>query len=78
MLDKQREKMEMTGKCPKWDKLVTRLDMNTLDAGVLFGGQWKAVTFNCPMCSAVLGCQIDPIAVKTDIINEVKKLLGRT
>jgi hypothetical protein len=66
----------MIGKCPKCDALVTRLDFNAVEASVP-GDSWKAVTYNCPFCCAVLGCQIDPIAVKTDIVNEVKKLLGR-
>jgi hypothetical protein len=66
----------MVGKCPKCDALVTRLDIHPLDAGT-YGDAWKAVTYNCPMCSTVLGCQIDPIAVRTDIINSIKKLLGR-
>ena len=32
---------------------------------------WNGVSYQCPHCHAVLGVQIDPIAVKTDIVNEL-------
>jgi hypothetical protein len=32
------------------------------------------VVFQCPKCSAVLGCQIDPISIKDAIVRELKAL----
>jgi len=57
----------MIGKCPGCGNSVTRLDCNTVDLTI--GVQsWHAVTYNCPTCHTVLGCQIDPIALRSDIV----------
>jgi len=40
---------------------------------------WKWVAYSCPnlMCAKIISVWIDPIAIKTDIINGVLKWLGR-
>jgi hypothetical protein len=63
----------MRGKCPKCEKAVFSLQISATEAGEPFGTRWKALTYNCPYCNTILGCQIDPIAVKIDIVNEVLK-----
>jgi hypothetical protein len=68
----------MAGKCPKCDKPVGVVNFNGVDARESFGmNSWKAVTFTCPSCTAVLGVQIDPIAIKTDIVKDLVKLLRK-
>lgn len=70
----------MGGKCPACDKPILTLRGGTTD--VTFpGGTFKTIVFQCPSCTAVLGAQIDPIALRTDIINgtveRLMKALGR-
>lgn len=69
----------MMGKCPSCNNLVARLNFHSLDAG-LPSDAWKAMTYSCPSCNAILGCQIDPIAVEADIVAKVtaavRKLLA--
>ena len=60
----------MYGKCPGCGSLVTSVRGEGVDADFL-GASWKAVTYNCPHCNVVLGCQIDPIALKTDTVKEI-------
>lgn len=66
------------GKCPGCGQYVTFLQAHALTAKV---GEhsWKALAYHCPnpMCQAVLGCQLDPIAIKTDILNELVALLRK-
>ncbi len=64
------------GKCPKCGKLVTWV--NTMSADAKAGARtWRGVLYCCPFCSTVLGVQIDPVALKADIVDEVvKKLRG--
>jgi hypothetical protein len=31
----------------------------------------RCVVFQCPKCDTVLGCQVDPIAIKDRIVREV-------
>lgn len=69
----------MFGKCPKCEKLVMNANISAIESKVPFGDTaWKSVAFTCPFCQTILGMQIDPIAIKTDIIKELmSKLRGR-
>lgn len=31
----------------------------------------RCIVFQCPKCDAVLGCQLDPLAVKDAIVREI-------
>jgi phage FluMu protein Com len=66
------------GKCPKCDKLVMNVYIADVTAQVPFNGKsWNAISYNCPHCQTVLGVQIDPIAIKADIVDELfRKLRG--
>ncbi len=63
----------MKGKCPKCEKPVASAAISDVPARAFMGRtEWKAISFNCPHCQTILGMQIDPIAIKTDLINELK------
>jgi hypothetical protein len=64
-------------KCPHCAKQIGQLAIAPHDGGVLFGTTWKCISFNCPHCHTSLGVQIDPIAIKTDIINELLRKLRK-
>jgi hypothetical protein len=69
--------MIATGKCPACSATVNRLHLDTVDASAGFNQRtWHAVTYCCPYCKVVLGAGIDPIALKTDTVNEILKALG--
>lgn len=42
---------------------------------------WRAVAHCCPSCGAVLGAEVDPLAVRAEVVSgvvmEIKKLLRR-
>jgi len=63
----------MNGKCPKCGMVIKSLKADTLDALFPNGDGLKALVLLCPNagCAAVLGAQVDPIAVKDDIVNEL-------
>jgi len=68
----------MSGKCPKCDQIVSRANLNEIEASAFMGTSWRTITYNCPHCSTILGCQIDPVAIKTDIVEEILEgLKGR-
>ena len=68
----------MIAKCPKCEKSLLSLSINGHDGSVFLGTTWKCITLCCPYCNSVLGAQIDPIAIKTDTVNElVNALRGR-
>jgi hypothetical protein len=36
--------------------------------------KWNGISYHCPKCRTVLGVQIDPVALKSDLADEI---LGR-
>lgn len=43
-----------------------------------FGSEgWRCDSYCCPYCNTILGVQIDPVALKTDTINELFAALRR-
>ena len=64
----------MSGKCPKCDEQVNRLVGHAVDAEVILK---KAVTLSCPSCHTILGAQLDPIAVKTETVNDIIRELRK-
>lgn len=65
------------GKCGHCDASIARnVLIETIDAKVGLmgsGGVYKAVSFCCPGCHAVLGVQLDPIALNADLRNDLQK-----
>ncbi len=72
--------MIKTGKCPKCEKTISHLLVESLEAWVgimASGGKYIAVTYCCPSCRAVLGAGLDPLALKEDtaqaVVDRLKK-----
>lgn len=65
----------MQGKCPNPDcrKIVNRVLINVVDGTVPFAGGYRCVTYNCPYCSTVLGVQMDPVAIMSDTVSQIRK-----
>lgn len=65
-----------TGKCPKCGVVPNRVDVEQLAASAsMFSGEvWRAVAYVCPApeCRAILGVQIDPLAIRSDLNNHAK------
>lgn len=67
----------MHSKCPKCEKLLSYVTGGAVDVKVPMGKTWNGVSYSCPYCHTMISAQIDPIAIKTDIVNELfKKLRG--
>jgi hypothetical protein len=37
------------------------------------GGQWNGVGYTCPNCSRILSVSVDPLSVKSDVIDEIQR-----
>ena len=66
-------------KCPHCQKMFTQLRYEVADAAPGLsnprGPTFHSIAFCCPMCSAVLSAQVDPLALKADTVNELFKRL---
>lgn len=61
----------MAGKCPKCEQVVSQVRCEGLDVNVPFGASWNGISLQCPHCLSILSVAIDPIAIKTDIVNDL-------
>lgn len=66
----------MAGKCPSCQKAVTRVTIEKISAATATMS-WKGVSYICPLCRTIISVQIDPVALKTDTVNEVLKGLRK-
>lgn len=64
--------MFSAGICPKCEKPVSSVKAESISA-VVGLETWKAVSYCCLSCNTVLSVQIDPIAIKTDILKALGK-----
>ena len=66
----------MSANCPKCDSSISRVNLS--DMPVHSGNKrYVGVAYTCPSCRSVLSVSIDPIAIKTDIVKEVLRGLGK-
>lgn len=65
-------------KCPHCDKPILQVSIQPVTGSVPFGSQWNCIAFVCALCQNAISMQIDPIAIKTDIVNELMKRLRST
>ena len=67
-----------TGKCPKCNQIVSTISIENVIINAGFGRpSWEGIAYLCQYCNTVLSVQIDPVSLKTDLINELLKALGR-
>jgi hypothetical protein len=65
------------GKCPKCEIQVTRILVDEVPIDANYPQNWRGVSYRCPFCDAILGVQIDPIAIKTELLSEKIAALGK-
>lgn len=67
----------MLKKCPYCNQNILTVNIKTIPAYDESGRQWDWVTYTCPNfnCNAILSVWIDPVALKTDTVNDIIKKL---
>lgn len=66
-----------TGKCPKCDQEMPYIQTQSVQARVLSGSAWSAISYQCPLCLTVISVATDPIAVKAEIVSEILRARGK-
>jgi len=66
------------GECPKCGRVVStcRIENVTALAGI-GGASYKAISYSCNSCKAILSVQMDPIALENDVVNRLLKALKK-
>lgn len=63
----------MISKCPKCESTFTSLVINGLNGQVPGGKAYNCITLCCPHCRTVLSAQIDPVAIRNDILQAIDR-----
>lgn len=64
-----------SGKCPKCENVIRKFLLEEVDGDSGPGARttWRCLTYLCPTCRTIVGVQIDPIAIKADLLKEIKR-----
>jgi len=65
------------GKCPHCEATVSKPKVEAVTITQGDGVTGKGVSYLCPGCNVVLSVSVDPIAIKDELIKELRRLLGR-
>jgi hypothetical protein len=57
--------------CPKCGSSIRQVELNQVEAKSEHGPSLRAITYSCPKCFHLLSVNIDPIAIKSDLVREV-------
>jgi len=63
--------------CPHCRAVVAAVNLREVTVHAGLGNQWRGVAYTCFGCGAVLSVGIDPVALKTDMIEELFARLRR-
>jgi hypothetical protein len=59
-------------KCPKCEAFLLDVNIDAVTARNAASGQaFKALAYSCPACSGFLSVAIDPVALKSDIVQSI-------
>jgi hypothetical protein len=64
--------------CPHCNAAIASVNVLQIPVNALFLHEpWRGVLYTCPACGKVLSAAIDPIAIKTHIVDEILSRMGR-
>lgn len=61
----------MATKCPKCEKIMSHVNLETMDIHQNFKKQWHGVVYTCPLCNTALSVSMDPTLLRNDTIDGV-------
>jgi len=67
----------MTPYCPHCSAILSRVEVNDTTLTVRSRPKWKGLIYSCPICHKALSVDVNPHAVREDILNDIRQLLAR-
>lgn len=59
------------GLCPKFDQLITSVQVDDITINVYLTPTWKGSSYYCPKCKAILGVSMNPLNIAADSGNRI-------
>lgn len=64
-------------KCLNCQQAIPHVVVQSIGTEKPTAGGWNGICFLCPFCRTILGVQLDPVALREDIVESVLKALGK-
>jgi uncharacterized protein with PIN domain len=64
-------------KCPKCEKMLGSVNIQKISASVIFGEKYHALAYVCPHCQSILNVGIDPVALNSDLVDDLVRALRK-
>ncbi len=65
-------------KCPHCDKpFLSPVKYEPMVVGTSSQPQLNGIAYVCPLCDAILGVQLDPLALNQELANEIEQRLSQ-
>lgn len=62
--------------CPHCSSSIPRVNLKVVPLIDEHGGEWRGVTYSCPFCGRILNVGFDPVALNSDLLDGLKKILN--
>lgn len=63
-------------KCPSCEQDINEIRIKPIIGTAPSRQSWKCIAYTCPHCSTLISVQMDPLALKADMLNGVRSLLA--
>jgi endogenous inhibitor of DNA gyrase (YacG/DUF329 family) len=63
--------------CPHCNAPVHAVNISDVKGMVGFESKWKLIAYSCPKCGKIISIELDPIALKHDIIEGLVQRLRK-
>jgi len=64
-------------RCPKCETVLTSVKVEYVSVEASFSEKWKGAAYTCPRCGVLISVSIDPVALKAELLEDIRSLLGR-
>jgi hypothetical protein len=71
-------KVQSQGKCLRCNKVISSVKAGHVVIDVSGGTARNGLAYSCPNCDTLISIEMDPIAVKHDIVRDVKKAIAES
>lgn len=65
-------------KCPKCDKVIFNTTSEDVQMHVGFTPAWTGLSHACPHCRVILGVEVNPMLLKSELLRELLAALHKT
>jgi hypothetical protein len=63
--------------CPHCKSPVAAVNISDVQGLTNLQNKWNCIAYSCQACNCIISVQMDPVALRTDTLTEIARLLGK-